>query len=87
MVKVLKPGQMALATKVTTSLARRVVKVFITGVMVQNSMEIGKTTQSADVESTNGKMEDSMLATGKTTAWMVMVFIPGLMAEATQASM
>ena len=43
--------------------------------------------QLADVESTNGKMEDNTLAIGKTTAWMVTVFIPGLMAEATQASM
>lgn len=86
MVKVLKPGQMAHATKVTTSLARRVVKVFITGVMVQNSMEIGKTTQSAGVVLTSGRMEGSMLVTGKIIAWMVMVSILGLMVEITQVS-
>ena len=86
MVKVLKPGQMAHATKVSTSLARRVVKVIIIGVMVQNSMEIGKTTQSADVVLTSGRMEGSMLVTGKIIAWMVMASILGLMVEITQVS-
>ena len=86
MVKVLKPGQMAHATKVSTSLARRVVKVIITGVMVQNSMENGKITQSADVVLTSGRMEGSMLVTGKIIAWMVMVSILGLTAEVTQVS-
>ena len=86
MVKVLKPGQMAHATKVSTSLARRVVKVVIIGAMVQNSMEIGKTTQSADVVLTSGRMEDSMSVIGKIIAWMVMVSILGLTAEVTQVS-
>ena len=86
MAKVLKPGQMAHATKVSTSLARRVVKVIITGVMVQNSMENGKITQSADVVLTSGRMEGSMLVTGKIIAWMVMASILGLMVEITQVS-
>ena len=85
--KVSKAGQIAQSMLEAISSARRVAKASIIGLMVHNLKEIGSTTQSADVESTNGKMEDSTLATGKTTAWMVMVFIPGLMAEAMQASM
>ena len=87
MVKVLKAGQMAQSMLEATSSARRVAKASIIGLMVLNLKEIGSITQSADVESTNGKMEDSTLVTGKTTAWMVMVFIPGLMVEAMPASM
>ena len=87
MAKVLKAGQMAQSMLAAISSVRRVARASIIGLMVHNLKEIGSTTQSADVESTNGKMEDNTLAIGKTTAWMVMVFIPGLMAEAMQASM
>ena len=87
MAKVSKAGQMALSMLEAISSARRVARASIIGLMVHNLKEIGSTTQSADVESTNGKMEDNTSAIGKTTAWMVMVFIPGLMAEAMQASM
>jgi hypothetical protein len=85
--KVSKAGQIAQSMLEAISSARRVAKASTIGLMVHNLKEIGSTTQSADVESTNGKMEDSTLATGKATAWMVMVFIPGLMAEAMQVSM
>ena len=86
MAKVLKLGQMALATKAATSLVKRVVKVIIIGAMVQNSMEIGKTMQSAGVVLISGKMEGSMSVIGKIIAWMVMVSILGLTAEVTQVS-
>ena len=87
MAKVLKAGQMAQSMSAAISLVRRVARASIIGLMVPNLKEIGSTTQSADVESINGKMEDSTLETGKTTAWMVMAFIPGLMVEAMPASM
>ena len=86
MAKVLKLGQMAHATKAHTSLVKRVVKVFIIGVMVQSSMENGTTTQSVGVELTNGRMEGSTSVIGRTTVWMVMVSILGLMAEVMQVS-
>ena len=86
MAKVLKLGQMAQATKAATSLVKRVVKVFINGAMVQNLMENGTTTQSVGVELTNGRMEGNTSAIGRTTAWMVMVSILGLMVEVMQVN-
>ena len=86
MAKVLKLGQMAQATKAATSLVKRVVKVFINGVMVQNLMENGTTTQSVGVELTNGRMEGNTSAIGRTTVWMVMVSILGLMVEVMQVN-
>lgn len=81
--RVKKCGQMERSIKVITKMVKNMDTVSISGQMVVNSLEIGKTTKSQGLESTTGVMAEFMKATGKKTKCTDRVFIDGPTAECT----
>ena len=82
--KVLKLGQMAQNTKVTTFMERRTAKVNSPGLMVQLTTVISKITTSKEEELIIGPMDVSLTVIGLTTKWKEKVSSSGLTEESTR---
>ena len=75
-----KHGKMALNMPATTKKAKSKAMAHIPGLMAQCTKEIGLITRSMALVSTNGKMVVSIMAIGKKTTCMDLVYIFTLMA-------